>query len=164
MQSCILHGSRWNLDLQILLFNKYIFGNPQKESTRQFVRNLRVLEYPINSKDFDFIGFNTKIEEFGRKHRISQKTIFNLQLYIEEMFMQIIIPQIKNKVEALVKIEYSDEKDAIDVVIKYCGESFDPMNTENDLSLLIAKKSTEQIKYSFDSSQKLSNKVEAQII
>ena len=65
-----------------------IFDNPQKERTRQFIRHLKVLEYSVTSRDFDFIGLNTQIEEFGRKHRVSQRTIYNLQSYIEEMCVQ----------------------------------------------------------------------------
>ena len=119
-----------------------IFDNPQKERTRQFIRHLKVLEYPITSKDFDFIGFNTQIEEFGRKNRISQRTIYNIQAYIEEMCVQIILPQMKAPFEALVTIEYSEEKDNADVVVRYSGESFDPLQTDNELSLLIAKNAT----------------------
>ena len=140
-----------------------IFDNPQKERTRQFIRHLKVLEYPITSKNFDFIGFNTQIEEFGRKHRISQRSIYNIQAFIEEMCVQIILPQLQNPFEMLVTIEYSEELDDADVVIRYNGESFDPMQTDNDLSLLLAKKVTESIRYSFDAGQVLPNRVDAQI-
>ena len=140
-----------------------IFDNPQKERTRQFIRHLKVLEYSITSKDFDFIGFNTQIEEFGRKHRVSQRTIYNLQSYIEEMCVQILLPQMKDAFEILVTIEYSEEKDDADVVIRYSGEAIDPLQTDNDLSLLLAKKATENIIYTFDAEQPLSNRVDAQI-
>ena len=140
-----------------------IFDNPQKERTRQFIRHLKVLEYSITSKDFDFIGFNTQIEEFGRKHRVSQRTIYNIQSYIEEMCVQIILPQMKDLFELLVTIEYSEDKDDADVVIRYGGAAFDPTQTDNDLSLLLAKKSTESITYSFDPEQSLCNRVDAQI-
>ena len=99
-----------------------IFDNPQKELTRQFIRQLKVLEYQITSNSFDFIGLNTKIEEFGRKHRISQRTIYNLQSYIEEMCVQIILPKMENPFEILVTVEYSEEKDNADVVIRYNGK------------------------------------------
>jgi polar amino acid transport system ATP-binding protein len=140
-----------------------IFDNPQKERTRQFIRHLKVLEYAITSHDFDFIGFNTQIEEFGRKHRISQRTIYHIQSYIEEMCVQIILPQMKSLFEILVTIEYSEEKDDADVVIRYGGESMDPMHTDNELSLMLAKKATEHIVYSFDEGQTLGNRVDAQI-
>ena len=140
-----------------------IFDNPQKERTRQFIRHLKVLEYSITSKDFDFIGFNTQIEEFGRKHRVSQRTIYNIQSYIEEMCVQIILPQMKDLFELLVTIEYSEDKDDADVVIRYGGAAFDPTQTDNDLSLLLAKKATESITYRFDPEQSLCNRVDAQI-
>ena len=140
-----------------------IFDNPQKERTRQFVRQLKVLEYPITSKDFDFIGFNTQIEEFGRKHQISQRTIYNLQAYIEEMCVQIIMPHLREAFEMLVTIEYSEEQNDADVVIRYSGEAFDPLQTDNEISLLLAKKAAEEIAYHYDPEQKLSNIVNAQI-
>ena len=140
-----------------------IFDNPQKERTRQFIRHLKVLEYSITSRDFDFIGFNTQIEEFGRKHRMSQRTIYNLQSYIEEMCLQILLPKMSDEFEILITVEYSEELDDADVVVRYSGESFDPLDTGNDLSLLLAKKATENITYSFDPAQKLANRVDAQI-
>ena len=140
-----------------------IFDNPQKERTRQFIRHLKVLEYPIASKDFDFLGLNTQIEEFGRKHRISQRSIYNIQAYVEEMCMQILLPQMKDPFEMLVTIEYSEEHDDADVIIRYSGEVFDPTQTDNDLSLLLAKKATVEIVYQYDPDQKLGNVVNAQI-
>ena len=140
-----------------------IFDNPQKERTRQFIHHLKVLEYSIMSKDFDFIGFNTQIEEFGRKHRVSQRTIYNIQSYIEEMCVQIILPQMKDLFEILVTIEYSEEKDDAGVVIRYSGEAFDPMQTENVLSLLLANKAAEKIAYCVEKEGELQNRVDAEI-
>ncbi len=140
-----------------------IFDNPVKERTRQFIRHLKVLEYSITSQNFDFLSFNTQIEEFGRKHRISQRKIYNIQAYIEEMCVQIILPQMVSPFEMLVTVEYSEEKDDADVVIRYSGTAFDPTKSENALSLLLAKKATENIVYSFDSEQTLCNRVDAQI-
>ena len=140
-----------------------IFDNPQKERTRQFIRHLKVLEYSIKTRDFDFIGFNTQIEEFGRKHKVSQRTIYNLQSYIEEMCVQIILPKMMDDFEILVTIEYSEKMDDADVVIRYSGESMDPTRSNNELSLLLAKKATDHITYSYDPEQKLANRVDAQI-
>ena len=140
-----------------------IFDDPQNERTRQFIRHLKVLEYSITSHSFDFIGLNTQIEEFGRKNRISQRKIYNIQAYIEEMCLQIILPQMSAPFEMLVTVEYSEEQDDADVLIRYNGEAFDPTNTENELSFLLAKKATESIVYSFDKDQTLCNRVDAQI-
>ena len=140
-----------------------IFDDPQRERTRQFIRHLKVLEYSITSPNFDFIGFNTQIEEFGRKHRISQRTIYNIQAYVEEMCVQIILPNMADRFELLVTIEYSEEQDDADVVVRYSGSAFDPTKTDNDLSLLLANKATQNIVYSFDPEQPLGNRVDAQI-
>ena len=140
-----------------------IFDDPQNERTRQFIRHLKVLEYSITSHSFDFIGLNTQIEEFGRKHRISQRKIYNIQAYIEEMCLQIILPQMSAPFEMLVTVEYSEEQDDADVLIRYNGVAFDPTKTENELSFLLAKKATESIVYSFDKDQTLCNRVDAQI-
>ena len=140
-----------------------IFDDPQKERTRQFIRHLKVLEYPITSKNFDFIGLNTQVEEFGRNHRISQRSIYNIQAFIEEMCVQIILPQLQNPFEMLVTIEYSEEQNDADVIIRYNGKAFDPTQTDNELSLLLAKKATAEIVYQYNPEQKLSNMVNAQI-
>ena len=140
-----------------------IFDNPKKERTRQFIRHLKVFEYSITNKDFDFIGLNTQIEEFGRKHRISQRAIYNIQAFVEEMCVQIILPQMKAPLEMNITIEYSEEKDDSDVVIRYSGESFDPTKTENTLSLVLAQKVTDEFTYSFEAEQALPNRVDAQI-
>ena len=140
-----------------------IFDNPQKERTRQFICHLKVLEYSITSHDFDFIGLNTQIEEFGRKHRISQRKIYNIQAFVEEMCVQILLPQMKDPFEMLVTIEYSEEKDNADVVLRYGGAAFDPRKTDNELSWMLAKKAAENIVYSFDNEQALGNRVDARI-
>ena len=65
--------------------------------------------------------------------------------------------------EMLVTIEYSEEHDDADVVVRFSGDAFDPRQTDNDLSLLLAKKAAESITYSFDPEQSLCNRVDAQI-
>lgn len=140
-----------------------IFDNPQKEKTRQFVRRLRVLEYKINSKDFDFIGFNSQIEEFGRKHLVPQTIINHIQSYFEEMCTQLIIPALQDKFELQITIEYSEEKEEANVVICYDGEAFNPLETDNELSLLLAKKASEDISYIVESDSELKNRVVANI-
>lgn len=57
----------------------------------------------------------------------------------------------------------AEETDDADVVIHYSGETFDPMDTDNALSLMLAQKPTDHILYSFDAQQALTNRVDAQI-
>ena len=57
----------------------------------------------------------------------------------------------------------AEEMDDADVVIRYSGESFNPMGSDNELSLMLAQKATDNILYSYDAQQALSNRVDAQI-
>lgn len=140
-----------------------IFDAPQKERTRQFIRQLKVLEYSITSKNFDFLGLNTQIEEFGRKHSVSQRTILKIQSYIEEMCVQILLPQMKDDFEMLITIEYSEENDSADVLLRYSGDAKDPTKTDNELSLLLANKVAENIVYEYKPEERLGNTTSALI-
>ena len=61
------------------------------------------------------------------------------------MCLQILLPQMKDAFEILVTIEYSEEMDDADVVVRYSGESLNPLGTDNELSLMLARKATENI-------------------
>lgn len=140
-----------------------IFENPRKEKTRQFIRRLKVMEYDIHSRDFDFIGFNTHLEEFGRKHQISQKTIYNMQSYLEEMCMQLILPELDDRFDMTVTVEYSDTEDAAAIIIRYSGSRFDPLASANELPLILARKAAAEISYRFTEKPPFTNEVSAKI-
>lgn len=85
-----------------------IFDNPQKELTRQFVKKLKVIEEKITSTGFDFLGINTRIEEFGRKNMMSSKAIRNAQVVFEELCVQTLVPQMNNDPDMRITLEYSE--------------------------------------------------------
>lgn len=62
-----------------------------------------------------------------------------------------------------IAIEYSEEHNDADVIIRYDGKAFDPTQTDNELSLLLARKATVEMVYRYDPEQKLSNIISAQI-
>ena len=65
--------------------------------------------------------------------------------------------------EMLVTIEYSEEHDDADVVVRFSGDAFDPRQTDNELSMLLVKKAADSIAYSFDHGLELGNRVDAKI-
>ena len=140
-----------------------IFDNPQKERTIQFIRQLKVLDKNIESHDFDFIGFVSSIEEFGRKHCISQRIIYHMQAVFEEFCVQIILPQLPEHFKMNVMVEYSPKEDVAEVKIKYDGGQFDPMTSDNELSLQIVDNIAESIEYSAISSEEYTNFVSIKI-
>lgn len=66
-------------------------------------------------------------------------------------------------IQHLKVLQYSAEKDDADVVIRFGGKEFDPTKTENNLSLLLARKTREEIIYSYDPEEKFCNIINAQI-
>lgn len=124
-----------------------IFDNPQKEKTVRFIKHIKVFENLITSKDFDFIGFNTSLEEFGRRSLISQKAIYRAQAVFEELCVQIIIPQLPDKFKLNIALEYSQDDETVTMQIKYDSKGFDPKSSDNILSLKLAENAAESISY-----------------
>lgn len=132
-----------------------IFDNPQKERTIRFIRHLKVFEETIDSKDFDFIGLVSKLEEFGRKCRMSQRLIYRVQQVFEELGVQVVLPALDDKFHMELSLEYSSDPENIHMQLKYDGKKFDPSDSDNDLSLRIVKNMTEDFKYERDEENNL---------
>jgi len=125
-----------------------IFDNPQKERTKRFIKRLKIFDKTIVSKDFDFIGFNVALEEFGAKNKMMPKTIYRAQSVFEELCVQIIMPELPKNFSMNVFAEYMEAEEILDMQIKYTGDIFDPNDSDNMLSLKIAKNSAESIVHS----------------
>ncbi len=134
-----------------------IFDNPQKEKTIRFIKRIKTFEHTIESKDFDFIGFNTSLEEFGRKNLISQKTIYRLQSVFEELCMQMILPQLPEKFALQVAVEYSQQEEMATMQLKYSGAQLNPLESDNVLALKMAQHASKQIDYAEIAEGELTN-------
>ena len=125
-----------------------IFDNPKKEKTIRFIKHLKVFETIITSKDFDFIGFNTSLEEFGRKNQVGAKAIMRAQAVFEELGVQIILPELADQFKLSVALEYSQEEETLSMLLKYDGKQFDIRDSDNILSLKLAENASQSIEYS----------------
>lgn len=124
-----------------------IFDNPQKERTRQFIRRLKVFEETISSRDFDFIGINGRMEEFGRRHMMPQRMINSMQVVFEELCVQTLLPRMEEQFTMKISIEYSEEKGEGAVRIRYTGDGFDPLSEGDELSMLIVRSAAKDLSY-----------------
>ncbi len=124
-----------------------IFDHPKREKTIRFIKHIKVFETLITSKDFDFIGFNTGLEEFGRRNRMSQRAIYRMQTVFEELCVQIVLPVLPDDFKLHVAAEYSQDDETATMQIKYGGEAFDPATSANELSLKLALNAAESIEY-----------------
>ena len=124
-----------------------IFDHPLKEKTRQFIHHLKVFEEHITSPDYDFVGVFSHMEEFGRKHLISQKTIINMQHIFEELVMQSLIPQMPQQFDLAITIEYSEKTSEVEMRIGFSGKEIDPIAGCDDISLKIVENAVYSYKY-----------------
>ena len=87
-----------------------IFNNPKKELTKAFIKKLKILEETIVADKTDLLGFESEVENFGRKYHISQRMIYHIQSIIEEYCFGCILPLI-GKEPMHFELEYSEESD-----------------------------------------------------
>ena len=135
----------------------------QKEKTIRFIKHIKVFENLITSKDFDFIGFNTGLEEFGRRSQISQKAIYRAQSVFEELCVQIILPALPTEFKLNIAVEYLQDDETVTMQIKYNGARFNPKESDNMLSLKIAENAAASIEYSESREDDFTNLVVAKI-
>ncbi|MBQ7654783.1 MAG: amino acid ABC transporter ATP-binding protein, partial [Clostridia bacterium] len=126
-----------------------VFSHPKKEKTRQFINRLKVLEETITSRDFDFVSVTSRIEEFGRKHQIAQKTIVHMQQVFEELVMQALLPALGESFELGFAAEYSEEKGAVSLRLTYGGQSLDPRDKCDEISRRIVDGAVSAYEHSY---------------
>ena len=139
-----------------------IFENPKKERTRRFIKQLRVLEFMIESPDFDFIGAGAEIDRYCLQNDASPIKKYYVRLVIEELVQEILMPRL-NQLRIHVLLEYSAREERNVITVSYAGERFEPKDTDNELSFKVLKGISEKIAYSYDAEQDLPNRVEIQL-
>ncbi|MDO4460680.1 MAG: amino acid ABC transporter ATP-binding protein [Clostridia bacterium] len=109
-----------------------IFGNPQKENTRRFIKQLQSLNISINSTEFDMNEFAVKLTDFARNTMADRKTIHMIQVMFEELVLVQLMHKRKiNRSEAV--IEYSKAEDWTEFRLCYGGDSFNPLEEKDDV-------------------------------
>jgi polar amino acid transport system ATP-binding protein len=126
-----------------------VFGSPKKEKTRQFIHHLKVFEEHITSANFDFVAVVSNLEEFGRKHQISQKTIINMQHVFEELVMQSLIKDLPQQFDLTFSVEYSEESGAAEMRINFDGSELDPLKKCDEISGKIVKNAVASYNHSY---------------
>ena len=124
-----------------------IFERPQREKTRQFIHRLKVLTLSVESKEFDFIGCHAGIEAFGQKNDAPQDVVRSLLLLFEEIVTQLLLPRLPEPPQVVWTVEYDPKKDIAAVSVRYNGEPFDVMDSDNELSLQIVRGCAENFRY-----------------
>ncbi|MBQ9594634.1 MAG: amino acid ABC transporter ATP-binding protein [Synergistaceae bacterium] len=121
-----------------------IFAAPKREKTRRFIRRLKVLEFTIESKDYDFPSVISGIDTFCHKNMIQRKLSNHIHLAFEELIQQILVPELGNpRINAV--IEYSEDSGEVVIDVHYNGEVRSPEQFGNDLSYSVLKNAVSEL-------------------
>ena len=132
-----------------------IFERPKREKTRQFIHQLKVLTLSIESREFDFIGCHAEIEAFGRKNDVPKRVVRSLMMLFEEVVTQLLLPRLPEPPRIVWSVEYNPKEESAEVSVRYNGEHFDVMESDNEISLRIVKGSSENIRYAAEDGEML---------
>ena len=139
-----------------------IFEHPKKERTRRFIRQLRVLELAIDSRDFDFIGAGAEIDRYCLQNDVAAKEKYRIRLAVEELVQQILLPRLPNP-SIRVAVEHDPRSGSTAITVSYAGERFDPKDTDNELSYALLQSTAEELAYAYDPGQDWPNRVEIKV-
>ena len=136
-----------------------IFNHPKNEKTRIFIKRLKQLTMEIKDGNFDFIGFNSQIDQFGRDNMLSEKLMRKVQLAFEEIVTQNLIPYGEAYISIYpvnILIEYSDTDESLIMDIEYSGMQYNPLKEGDELSATLVQKLTNDVKHTYkDNKNKL---------
>lgn len=139
-----------------------IFDNPQRENTRRFIRKLKVLELNIESRDYDFLGMVSEIEQYCHKNQVSYRTAQHIQLAFEETIQNLLLPVLKTpRIHAVV--EYSAADESTVMTLNYNGAPYDVIKQGDKLSLSVLNSAVSEMSWSEVEDKELRNKLEMKI-
>jgi len=108
-----------------------IFDNPNKVKTKAFIRKLMVFNHEIHHKDFDMVTMNAGIEVFCQKYNIGTKYVYHIQLFLEELIMEIFKRCYRNSQPDIeFTIEFAEENSDLSIVLTYKAVNFNPFEYE----------------------------------
>nr|WP_072524817.1 amino acid ABC transporter ATP-binding protein [Clostridium sp. Marseille-P3244] len=117
-----------------------VFDAPKRERTKAFINRLKTYRQTVTERDFDIYGLNGAVVEFCRRQFASEKQIYRVQLVLEELLINIMLPQMKGERIAIdVTVEYS-MKDSTLSVTAFADQDFSmELQGEDSLSLDMLK-------------------------
>ena len=123
-----------------------IFDNPQKELTRRFIYQLKVLELFIDSKTYDYLGEGAEIDRYCQKNQIPYTAAVNIKLAVEELVTQILMPLL-DQPKIHIVVEYNEKEEKTLVKVRYNGEQTDPFTGADELSMVLLRNHSSSIEY-----------------
>lgn len=127
-----------------------VFGHPQTDRCQAFVLRLKSYHCEITTKDFDFIGTATDIDNFARKQILSVRQSLKFQQIFEELCVACILPKLP---EDSCHVDFvamcSEDGGECRAAISWTGEAFDPIQQGDKISVKLALSRTKDHAYQY---------------
>ncbi len=127
-----------------------IFENPQGESTRRFINQLDGVWKSFAVDTFDYLGFITEIREFAVKKLFAPAYMNRIEMVIEEIYLQTILPVLPDGAVVDFSLEHSDKLSVCDIAFTWRGDSRNPLSDMGEISRKLADYAAENIAYTYE--------------
>ena len=129
-----------------------IFENPQKEKTRIFIQRIRKFCEKVVSHHFDLYKLQANLELFCARHTADKRTVSHIQLIVEEVLGQMLLPLFPGEPEIDLTLEYSEKSGIFQLLFDYAGSQQNPfllLPDSDNLSLRLIEKLTKSTSYNW---------------
>ena len=123
-----------------------IFGDPQKEKTRQFVRRLSLLELSITKDGFDYKEAVEKIHAFLTLFGLGIRAQRRAEAILEEMAYHFFLPLMKQDDTAAAALEYSEKEEKLVFRFSHSLDHSPENGSMDELSLSMVRGMTRSIR------------------
>jgi polar amino acid transport system ATP-binding protein len=121
-----------------------IFGNPEREKTKEFIFKIKSLTHEIKSTSFDHIKLLTDIDEFAFRHGMDGKTAEKIRLIAEEAAINVAANILD---EFTLIISFSEQLGSYTVSIVYAGTGNILETSDDDISVMMIKKAADKTEF-----------------
>jgi polar amino acid transport system ATP-binding protein len=128
-----------------------IFGDPQKERTRDFINKIRSIHCQVRSNRFDLYAICGQIENFCEKHVLPKATAQRVELLVEELLSLLVTDSAPVDINLL--IAYSEKAKTIELRLDCAGPVGNPIDNAaapDDLGRTLIAACTSSIEYQRD--------------
>ena len=143
-----------------------IFTDPKRPLTRNFIKQLRLLNIQIDTIDFDFIGIYTRIDRYIDRQRIGAKQANAMHVAFEELCKRIILEHIDtdNEFKLNITYDYDEKAGHIHLTVRYTGDEFNPLeDSDDELAITILQHIVGAMKWEYIMDGAYTNRVTALI-
>jgi len=126
---------------------KEIFENPQKEKTKIFIEQINTLNISFDFEHNYFQNVLEQIEKYGNNNFLPYRLLHKIISVFDELCGQILQPQLEKTGKIKIVISYNQKQNEALMKIYYNGESFNPSDSVNTVSLDILKFNSQSMLY-----------------